>query len=88
MTHLNTDSKVWGVTIRAWIAIVLVTDVSFIYTLDALVNAWVNLHGGNVKQDVSEPLYTLSIMAVSYYLGKDSKSSAPAENGNTGVIAK
>lgn len=60
------ESKLWGVTIRGWLAVTLVVTVCAQSLL---------------KIDVKEPMYTLVIMAVSFYLG--SKSSTMNTKSNT-----
>jgi len=84
---MNTDSKVFGVSIRAWIAVALVSTVCFIYIIDAFATVWMNLHGSSLELKISEPLYSLAILAVSYYLGKDNKPTI-ADSGNTTTITK
>lgn len=55
---MNPESALFGVTMRGWIAVSLVATVCVMSLL---------------KIKVEEPLYTLVMMAVSFYLG--SKSS-------------
>jgi hypothetical protein len=80
------ESQIMGVSIRAWIACALVCTVCFIYVIDALATVWLNLNGGSLEQKISEPLYTLAIMAVSFYLGN--KTAKPPEDSNTSIITK
>jgi len=62
------ESRIQGVSIRGWIAVILVLTVC----------------GMSVLQiDVKEPMYTLVVMAVSFYLGsrQNSKSQEKAPDG-------
>lgn len=61
------ESSIFGISVRALIAFTLVLCVC-VMSLMGL--------------DVNEPLYTLVIMGVSFYLGK---SSNPVDNKNTQV---
>jgi len=54
---MNQESQFLGVTMRGWIAIALVVTVCIMSLL---------------KIKVEEPLYTLVMMAVSFYLGSKS----------------
>jgi len=79
----NDGSSILGVSIRAWIACLLVSTVCLIYTLDAFATVWLNFHGANLELKISEPLYTLAIMAVSFYLGNKANQSPTSSDGNT-----
>lgn len=84
------ESQIFGVSIRAWIACSLMGTVCFIYVVDAFTTAWLNLNGADIKQSVNEPLYSLSLMAVTYYFSKDKPAakSAADDNSNTTIITK
>lgn len=84
----NDGSRVWGVSIRAWIACLLVGTVCFIYILDAFATVWGNIHGGHDELKISEPLYTLAIMAVSFYLGNKTGQPPTSPDSNTTIITK
>jgi len=79
----SAESQIFGVSIRAWIACVLTGTVCFIYVVDALATVWMNLHGSSTEQKISEPLYTLSIMAVSFYLGNKAANSKTTTNDSS-----
>ncbi len=51
----NGDSTMAGVSIRAWIAIILVFEVCFM---------------ASFGRTVEEPLYSLAVMAVGFYFGQ------------------
>ena len=51
----NGESNVGGVSIRAWIAIILVLEVCFM---------------ASFNKTVEEPLYSLAVMAVGFYFGQ------------------
>ena len=61
---MGEESQLAGVTIRGWLAVMLVGTVCL---------------GHFLKIDVKEPMYTLVIMATSFYLG--SKSGPLKQNG-------
>lgn len=56
---IDGESKIFNVTIRGWIAVELVTTVCLMAIF---------------KIDIKEPLYTLVVMAVSFYLGTKNPS--------------
>lgn len=84
------ESQIFGVSIRAWIACTLMGTVCFIYIIDAFTTAWLNLNGASLDQKISEPLYSLSLMAVTYYFSKDKPAGKTAadDNSNTTTITK
>jgi hypothetical protein len=83
------ESSVMGVSIRAWIACALMGTVCFIYVVDALSSAWLNLHGADIKQTIQEPLYSLSLMAVTYYFSKEkSTGKSTNDSSETTIINK
>jgi len=84
----NDGSRVWGVSIRAWIACLLVGTVCLIYILDACATVWMNFKGANLELKISEPLYTLAIMAVSFYLGNKTGQPPSTDSNNTTIITK
>ena len=52
---MNDESKIFGVSIRGWLAFILVMTVCVMSFM---------------QRDVKEPLYTLVMVAVSFYLGQ------------------
>lgn len=64
------ESSFFGVTIRGWIAVELVTFVCLMSIF---------------KIDVKEPMYTLVIMAVSFYLGSKNTMMKREESNDTKV---
>ena len=50
------DSNIFGVSVRAWVCILLVITVCFMSA---------------IKIDVTEPLYTLVVSVVSFYFGRN-----------------
>ena len=53
--------------------------VCFIYVIDAVTTAYLNMNGSDIKQTVNEPLYSLSLMAVTYYFSKDKPATKPTD---------
>ena len=66
---MNGESKLFGVTIRGWLAVLLTTTVCLMSVF---------------KIKVEEPMYTLVIMAVSFYLGSKS-TTMMKQNDDTGT---
>jgi hypothetical protein len=69
------ESSVLGVSIRAWLAILLVSTIclnQFLLVLSASIEAFATHNFANVSElyTIKEPLYTLVIGTVSYYFGK------------------
>lgn len=75
------ESKLMGVSIRAWLVAMLVGTTCGIYVVDALSKCIERYKGNTVDLTINEPLYTLSVMAVSFYLGnktaKNEKDTKP-----------
>lgn len=59
---MTNESKLFGVTIRGWLAVLLTFTVCIM---------------SFVKIKVEEPMYTLVIMAVSFYLGSKNTMAEP-----------
>lgn len=68
---MSEESKFLGVTIRGWIALIIVSTVCAISTYSCVVFK---------VAEIKEPLYTLVISAVSFYLG--SKNSTMMKTGD------
>lgn len=71
----NADSSFYGISVRAWLAILLVLTVCFCHAavvIAVLVEAVKNRDFAKVGTytTISEPLYTLVIGAVAYYFGQ------------------
>ena len=66
------ESSLFGITVRGWIAVIIVVTVCIMSLL---------------RFDVKEPLYTLVISAVSFYLGSRSNTmmTQPKQNGTNGT---
>lgn len=56
------DSRIWGVSLRGWITLLLVTTVC-IMALSTI--------------EVKEPLYTMAVAAVSFYFGQKTQTKNP-----------
>jgi len=61
---MTTESRMFGVTIRGWIAVLIVLTVCAMSLM---------------KIEVKEPLYTLVISAVSFYLGSRNSMMKPQD---------
>lgn len=71
----NPDSSFFGISIRAWLAIILVCTVCFCHTaivVAVMIEAIMSRDFAKVGTftTISEPLYTLVIGAVAYYFGQ------------------
>lgn len=89
MTPPPAESQIMGVSIRAWIACVLMGTVCFIYVVDALTTAYLNFKGADIKQTIQEPLYSLSLTVVVFYFSKEKPIAKSIEDrSNTSVITK
>lgn len=94
MNNTTDDSKIWGVSLRAWIVSLLVGTACGIYIIDAVTKAYMRIAGkSDAEFTIGEPLYTLSIMVVTFYFGNSRKkeagaNEATADGGNTTVITK
>ena len=74
-TTASKDSSFYGISVRAWLAILLVCTVCYGYVAVAtavLVEAVISRDFAKVGTyvTISEPLYTLVIGAVAYYFGQ------------------
>ncbi len=74
-TTQNPDSSFYGISVRAWLAIMLVFTVCFGYaavSVAVLVDAVKTRDFSKVGTftTISEPLYSLAIGAVAYYFGQ------------------
>lgn len=67
------ESQLMGVSIRAWLAVMLV------FTICAM---------AYLRTAVTEPLYTISIMAVSFYFGQKSPNQNPGQIHTTHTTTK
>lgn len=63
-------SSIFGVSVRGWLAIVLVTTVCSNWTANTIMMA---LGWTSANTTVPEPIYSLVIGAVAYYFGQTSK---------------
>lgn len=66
---MSEESKFFGVTIRGWIALEIVTFVCLMSIL---------------KVDVKEPLYSLVVLAVGFYFGSKSPMVMKNDTGRSG----
>lgn len=69
---MSDESKLFGVSVRGWLAIVITLTTCFI-SLYATIKLGIS--------EVKEPLYTLVIASVSFYLGSKSNSVNGGPNG-------
>jgi hypothetical protein len=74
-TTAGKDSSFYGISVRAWLAIILVFTVCFNHiaiVTAVLVEAVINRDFAKVGTyvTIAEPLYTLVIGAVAYYFGQ------------------
>lgn len=72
------DSALFGVSIRAWIAIALVLTVCgnhLTITIATMLDAVVNRDFGKVGTftTIGEPLYSLATLAIGFYFGQKTK---------------
>jgi hypothetical protein len=75
------DSTFFGVSVRAWLAFILVVTIAITYIIvvaGVVVDAILNKDWSKVGTfaNVGEPLYSMSIAALSFYFGQ--KTSRPA----------
>jgi hypothetical protein len=61
-TKPNGDSRMLGISVRAWLAIILVVTVCIM---------------AGCGTEVKEPLYSVVIMAVSFYFGQKTQTPKP-----------
>lgn len=66
----NPDSVIGGVSIRAWLAVMLVGTVCLMALFTQVAGA---VMAGDLVFEIKEPLYSLSIGAVAYYFGQAQK---------------
>lgn len=76
------DSTFFGVSIRAWLAFLLVMTIASTHlavTIGVVVDAVLSKDWSRVGTfaNVGEPLYSLSIGAVAYYFGQSQKTAKP-----------
>lgn len=74
-SNANKDSSFYGISVRAWLAILLVCTVCFNHVAvvtAVLVEAVISKDFAKVGTyvTIAEPLYTLVIGAVAYYFGQ------------------
>ena len=75
LTKPNGDSKFFGVSVRAWVVMILVCCIAgthFAVTVGVVIDAILSKNWDRVGTfaNVGEPLYSLSIAAVAFYFGK------------------
>jgi hypothetical protein len=66
----HSDSTICGVSVRAWLVLILVGTVC-VMALGGQIMGY--LVTGEIVLDVKEPLYSLAIAAASYYFGQTQK---------------
>lgn len=70
ITRPDHDSRVGGVSVRAWLVMMLCGTVCFISIAVPVLGYLVT---GDLVIEIKEPLYSLSIAAASYYFGQTTK---------------
>ncbi len=64
------DSQVGGVSVRAWLVMMLCGTVCLLAVLNPVLTYFAT---GDLVIEIREPLYSLSIAAASYYFGQTTK---------------
>ena len=88
VSHKHTEeSQFGGITVRGWLATVFVFTICFTHicvAIATLYNAIINKDFSMVGSltTIGEPLYSLSIAAVSYYFGAQKMKGMLISNGN------
>jgi len=80
------DSSVGGVSVRAWLAVILVVTVCFSHIMIvgcSIINAvqTKDLAMMGTMTTIGEPLYSMSVAALGFYFGQ--KSSTASQNAST-----
>lgn len=86
----KTDSQVFGVSVRAWLAIWLVGTVCFSQVIEVVGRVYFSIVSISVDPItqivVNEPLYSMSIAALSFYFGhavRNTPQQPQQPNGKT-----
>lgn len=66
---IESGSSMFGVSIRAWLAIVIIVTVCLISAFQS----WVNYRSGSDVM-VTEPLYSMALIALGFYFGVKNKT--------------
>lgn len=66
------DSRVGGVSIRAWLVLMLCGTVCLLAVLNPILTYFAT---GDLVIEIREPLYSLSVAAASYYFGQTTKKT-------------
>lgn len=74
------DSAVFGVSVRAWLAVMLVGTVCVIHLTAVAAQVYSSLKTGTLPDWsgtlVGEPLYSMGMTALGFYLGQKSKGAS------------
>ena len=68
----ETGSLLWGVSMRAWLALVIVGTVCLHSITETVCNAL-----RNESSMIEEPLYSMAVMALGFYFGQKTQPPAP-----------
>lgn len=66
----NGDSKIFGVSVRAWLAVLLAATVCTICLSDTIATIYVGIKTSAFPQvEVKEPLYSMFVAGISFFFG-------------------
>lgn len=72
------DSQIFGVSLRGWLAVMLVATVCIMHLISLGAILYAGLKGGALPdlsgQVVGEPLYSMGMTALGFYLGQKTRS--------------
>lgn len=70
------DSQVFGVSVRAWLAVFLVATVCLICVADTSSAIYVGIVTSTMPNiEVREPLYSMFVASISFYFGQKNKGT-------------
>lgn len=74
------DSKVFGISIRAWLALVLVMAVVTTHVMVTMAVVWDAANTHNFDRvgtfaNIGEPLYSMSVAALAFYFGTQQRKT-------------
>ena len=73
--EIGSDSRVFKVSIRAWLSLILIGTVCIMGLLDAYVKAMLIMKGDQIAEiKVQEPLYSAALLALGFYFGQKKES--------------
>lgn len=68
------DSRICGVSVRAYLVLMLVATVCAGYIANMILSY---LASGDIVLEVKEPLYSMAVAAIAYYFGQSQKKQTP-----------